>query len=130
MAIPDFESLCAQEDDYRSTDTAICIGKHDPISVSLSSNLIERTIFLCNFNCEAFVESFDVLNRLASQSQAKMKLKFLEIDTSVKSKINQVSPLLVRVGVAKNQYWNLKLAVLKKKSKMCQHNFYERKTTN
>ena len=47
LAFFDFESICVKEDPYRQTETTTCIGKHVPISVSISSNLIPEPIFLC-----------------------------------------------------------------------------------
>ena len=46
--------------------------------------------FLCNCNPGALVESFfHALEGLATQSKAEMRLKFLEIETNVKSTLNQ-----------------------------------------
>ena len=85
-----FESFCVQEDKFRDTDTATKIGKHIPISGSILSYLIEQPIFLCTFVLEALVESFvDALGWFATQSNAQMKLKFLEVETIVKCKLNQ-----------------------------------------
>ena len=39
LAIFDFESICVQELTSRDTNTTTWIGKHVPISVSISSNL-------------------------------------------------------------------------------------------
>ena len=44
MAVFDIESICVQEDPFRDTDTTTGIGKHVPISKSISSNLIEQPI--------------------------------------------------------------------------------------
>ena len=85
-AISIFESICEQEDKFRDTDTTTWIAKHVPISVSISSNLIEQPTFLCNSMPAASVESFvDALDGLATQSKAQIELKFLEIET----KLNQ-----------------------------------------
>ena len=46
LAIFDFESICVQEETFRDTITRTWIGKHVPISVSISSNLAEEPIFL------------------------------------------------------------------------------------
>ena len=90
MAIFHFESICVQEDKFRDTDTATWIGKHVPISVSISSNLSEQPIFLCDSNPGALVESFvDALDGLATQSKARIEPKFLS-ETNVKSKHNQI----------------------------------------
>ena len=69
MAIFDFESICVQKDKLRDTHTTTRIGKHVPISVPFSSNLIEQQNYLCNSNYRALVESFvDALDGLAIQS--------------------------------------------------------------
>ena len=86
-----YESVSVQENKIGDTDTTKWIGKHVPISLSISSNLIEQTIFLCNSNPGAFVLSFvDALDLLATQSGAQIEQKFLEIETGVKIKLNQI----------------------------------------
>ena len=73
-----------------NTETTTWIGKHVPISVSISSNLIAQPIFLCNSNPRDLVESFiDAVEGLATQGKAQMKLKFLEIETAIKSKLTR-----------------------------------------
>ena len=73
------------------------IGKHVPIPVSISSNLIEQRIFLCKSDPRAVVGSFvDALDGLASQSKTQTKLNVLEIETSVNSKLNQFFSALGR----------------------------------
>ena len=90
MAVFGFESICLQEDKIHDTDTTAWIAKHHPKSVSISSNLIEQAIFLSTYNPAALVKSFfDALDGLATQIKERTKLKFLEIDTSVKTKLNQ-----------------------------------------
>ena len=90
LAVFDFESLCKPEEKFINTETTSWIGKHVPISVSISSNLIIMPIFLCNSNPRDLVESFiDAVEGLATQSKAQMKLKFLEIETAIKSKLTR-----------------------------------------
>ena len=36
----DFESICISEEKFKNTEMTTCFGKHVPISVSISSNLI------------------------------------------------------------------------------------------
>ena len=48
LAVFDFESICVPSYELKDTNTTTWIGKHEPISVSLSSNLIQEPIFLCN----------------------------------------------------------------------------------
>ena len=90
LAVFDFESICIPEENFKNTETTTWIGKHVPISVSISSNLITLPIFLCNSNPPDLVESFiDAVEALATQSKAQMKLKFLEIETAIKNKLSQ-----------------------------------------
>ena len=68
MAMFDFESICVQEDQFRNADTTTWIGKHVPVSVSISSDMVEQPIFFCNSDPAALVESFgDALDELATQ---------------------------------------------------------------
>ena len=88
LAIFDFESICVKEDSYKQTETTTWIGKHVPISVSISSNLIPEPIFLCNVNPHHLISSFiTALEGLATQSKAQMKLGFFEVETAIKRKL-------------------------------------------
>ena len=49
LAAFDFESNCVREEQFKDTETAQWIGKHVPISVSISSNMIEISIFSLQF---------------------------------------------------------------------------------
>ena len=89
-AVFDFESICIPEEKFKNTETTTWIGKHVPISVSISSNLIAEPIFLCNSNPRDLVESFiDAVDCLATQSKPQMKLKFLELETAIKGKLTR-----------------------------------------
>ena len=86
MAIFDFELICVQEDKFRDIEPTKWIDKHVPISVSISSNLIEQPPFQYKSNPAAVAESFvDALDGLATQSKEQMKLTVLEIQISVKT---------------------------------------------
>ena len=88
LAVFDFESICIPEEKSKNTETTTWIGKHVPISVSIFSNLRAKPIFFCNSNPRDLVESFiDAVEGLATQSKGQMKLKFLEIETAIKSKL-------------------------------------------
>ena len=88
LAIFNFESICVKEDSYKQTETTTWIGKHVPISVSFSSNLIPEPIFLCNANPHHLISSFiTALEGLATQSKAQMKLNFIEVETAIKIKL-------------------------------------------
>ena len=128
MAIFELESICVQGDKSCLSDTTTCIVKHVLISVPFLSQLIDQTIFLCNFNPWALVEScVDALNELATQSKAQVNLQFLNTEISVKSKFNQLFSTRSHATVAGNQFWKLKMEVLNKKSKMnkkCGHSLH------
>ena len=91
LAVFDFQSICIPEEKFKNTETTTWIVKHVPIiSVSISSNLIAKPIVLCNSNPRDLVESFiDAVEGLATQSKAQMKMKFLEIETAIKSKLTR-----------------------------------------
>ena len=89
LAIFGFESICVKEaNSYKQTETTIWIGKHVPISVSISSILIPEPIFLCNANFHHLKLSFiTALEGLATQSKAQMKMIFIEVETAIKMKL-------------------------------------------
>ena len=88
LAIFDFDSIFVKEESYKQTETTTWIGKHVPISVSISSNLIPEPIFLCNANPQHLISTFSsALEGLATQSKAQMKLNFIEVDTAIKIKL-------------------------------------------
>ena len=79
-----------RKEKLKNTATTTWIGKHVPISVSITSNLIAMPIFLCNSNPRDLVESFiDAVEGLALQSKPQMKLNFLEVETAIKSKLTR-----------------------------------------
>ena len=57
MAIFDFESVCAEDEVFKDTETTTWTGKHVPFSVSISSNSIQEPIFLCDPNPRDMVSS-------------------------------------------------------------------------
>ena len=91
LVVFDFQSNWIPEEKFKNTETTTWIGKHVPISVSTSSNLIAMPKFLCTSNPRDLVESIlDAVEGLATQSKAQMKLKFLEIETAIKSKLTRI----------------------------------------
>ena len=91
LAVFVFESICVKEETYKETKTIKWIGKHVPISVSISSNLIPEPIFLCISDPRHLVSSFiSALEVLATQSKAQMKLKFIEVETANKIKLSSI----------------------------------------
>ena len=91
LVIFDIESICVQEETFRDTNTTTWIGKHVPIFVSISSNLVEEPIFLCNSDPHHLVAPFiGALENLASRSVAKMKNLFFDIETTIKFKLGSI----------------------------------------
>ena len=91
LAIFDCESICVQEESFKDIDTTKWIGKHIPISVSISSNLVKEPIFLCNSDPHHLVTSFiGALENLALQSKAIMKNLFFDIKTMIKIKMGRI----------------------------------------
>ena len=85
LAVFDFESICIPEEKFKNTEMTTWIGKHVPISVSISSNLITKPMFLCISNPRNLVESLiDAVEGLATQSKSSD-----ETEVSGKRKSNQ-----------------------------------------
>ena len=61
LAVFDFESICLSEEKIKNTETITWVGKHVPISVSISSNLIASPIFLCNSNPRSWLNRSSTL---------------------------------------------------------------------
>ena len=81
----------AHEETFKGTKLTTWIGKHVPIPVSVSSNLVEEPIFLCNSDPHHLVASFiGALEELAFQSKVQMKLLFLDIETAIENKLGSI----------------------------------------
>ena len=77
LAIFDFESICVPTEELKETQTCTWIGKHVPISVSISSNLIDEPIFLYNKDPQNLIIDFvSNLELLAEQSKLEMRKNF------------------------------------------------------
>jgi len=104
LAVFDFESICVQEDIFKDTDTTKKIGKDNPISVSISSNLVQQTIFLCNADSHYLVASFiAALEYLASHSKVQMKTLFLDIETAIKNRLDRILETLSQLHNRRGQ---------------------------
>ena len=91
MAIVDFESICVPNEELKDTNTNKWIGKHEPISVSISSNLIEEHVFLCNTDPKNLIVSFvEALEELANKSKTEMQTKFASIQEIINSRVKAV----------------------------------------
>ena len=93
--LSNFESICKPEEKFKNTETTTWIGQKVRRSVSISSNLLTVPLFFCNSNPRNLVESFiDAVEGFATQSKAQMKLKLLEVETAIKSKLTRTREYL------------------------------------
>ena len=91
LAVFDFESICVPSNELKDTNTTTWIGKHDAISVSISSNLLQEPIFLCNKDPKTLIVSFiEALEDLASKSKAETLLNFSSIENAIKTRVNSI----------------------------------------
>ena len=87
----DFESICVPSNELEDTNTTTCIGKHEPISVSISSNLLQEPIFLCNKDPKTLIVSFvEALKELASKSKAEMLQKLSSVENAIRTRVNSI----------------------------------------
>ena len=91
LALFDVESSCVQEESFKDSDKTKWIGKHIPISVSISSNLGKESIFLSNSDPHHLVTSFiDAFEILALQSKSIMKNLFFDIERTINIKLGSI----------------------------------------
>ncbi|XP_075263345.1 uncharacterized protein LOC142354893, partial [Convolutriloba macropyga] len=75
----------------RDTNTTTWIGKHEPISVSISSNLIEEPVFLCDKDPKNLIVSFvEALEEFANKSKTEMQTKFASIQEIIESRVKAI----------------------------------------
>ena len=95
VAIFDFESICVPSEELKPTETITWIGKHEPISVSISSNLLDKPIFLCAKDPQSliidFVANFELL---AEKNKTEMRSNFLEIENNIKKRLHTIFSIL------------------------------------
>ena len=91
LAVFDFEPICVPSNELKDTNTTTWIGKHEPISVSISSNLLQEPIFLCNIDPKTLIVSFvEALVELASKSKAEMLQKFTYIENAIETRVSSI----------------------------------------
>ena len=90
LAVCGFQSIYIPSNE-KKTNTITWIGKHEPISVSISSNLLQETVFLCNQDPKTLIVSFvEALEELASKSKAEILQKFSSIENAIKTRVNSI----------------------------------------
>ena len=91
LSVFDFESICVPSNELKDTNTTTWIGKHEPISVSISSNLLQEPIFLCNIDPKTLIVSFvEALEELASKSKAEMLQKISYIENAIETRVSSI----------------------------------------
>ena len=87
----DFESICVPTEELKATETTTWVGKHVPISVSISSNLQDDTIFMCEKDPELLIIAFvSSLELLAERSKLQMRTKFQESENTVNDRVKKI----------------------------------------
>ena len=86
MAGFDFESICVPSNELKVTNATTWIGKHEPIAVSISSNLIQEAIFICNKEDPRTLTVIyvEALEEIGSKSKAELLQKFFSIKNLIK----------------------------------------------
>ena len=91
LAIIHFESICVPTEETKGTQTTTWIGKHVPISVSISSNLINEPIFLYSKDPQNLITDFvSNLELLAEKSKLEMRTKFRDIEVAVNERMKKI----------------------------------------
>ena len=90
FAVFDFESICVKSSKLVDTETTTWVGKHEPISVSITSNLLEEPIFICNSEPHSLVSAFVNSVESLAENKLEMNLKFHDIATRIKEKLERV----------------------------------------
>ena len=91
VAVFDFESICVPTEELKATETTTWIGKHVPISVSISSNLQDAPFFLCEKDPELLIIAFvSSLELLAEKSKLQMRTKLQEIENTVNDRVKKI----------------------------------------
>ena len=99
LTVFDFESICVPTEELKETQNTIWMGNHVPISVSISSTLIDEPIFLHNKDPQnlinEFVSNFELL---AEKSKLGMRTKFHDIEMVVKKGMKKIFDQLIERG--------------------------------
>ena len=101
FVVLDFEAICVQSVEANNTQTTSWIGAHVLVSVSISSNLFEEPVFLCENDPNRLIISFVAqLETLAAKTKADLRSKFLTVEAEIKTRLNDVSSRLQIVSEA------------------------------
>ena len=91
FAVFDFESFCVKNSKLVDTETTTWVGKQEPISVSITSNLLGEPIFSCNTGPHSLVSAFvNSVESKAEKNKPEMNLNFYDIATRIEEKLERV----------------------------------------
>ena len=91
FAVFDFESICVKNSKLVDTETTNWVGKLEPTSVSITTNLLEVPIFIYDTEPHSLVSAFvNSLENLAEKNKLEMKLKVHDIATRIKERLERV----------------------------------------
>ena len=91
FAVFDFESIYVKNSKLVGSETTTWVDKHEPISVSITSNLLDEPIFICDTDPHSLVSAFvNSVESLAEKNKLEMNLKFHDIATRIKEKVERV----------------------------------------
>ena len=133
LAIFDFESICVPTEELKETQTTTWIGKHVPISVSISSNLIVEPIFLYNKDPQNLIIDFvSNLELLAENSKLEKRTKFQDFEVAVNERMKKIFDQLNERGknYSSNKFDTKTNALKIRKKQICQHNSCEFRKIN
>ena len=75
--------------------TTSWIGTHVFVSVSISSNLLDEPVFLCEKDPNRLIISFVAqLEKLAAKNKPDLRPKFLAVEAEIKSRLSDISSRL------------------------------------
>ena len=87
----DFEAICVPSEQLKDTNTTTWIGKHEPISVSIFSNLIDEPVFLFDNDPKALIISFvEPIEDSLNKSYTEIGTKFSSIEAIMRAWVNAI----------------------------------------
>ena len=90
FAVFDFESICVKDSSLIDGENITWIGEHEPISVSVTSNLLQEQFFICDNEPHSLVSTFVTTFENLEKSRLEMSLKLHDIGATIKGKLERV----------------------------------------
>ena len=92
FAVFGFESICVKGSTITDTKTTARVVKQEPISVSITSNLLKEPLCICDTEPQSLLSSFVTsLKNFAEKIKLELGLKFLKIGTTIQEKLERVT---------------------------------------